>query len=80
MTSMTVMGLDTMEEHALPEPTGGVGRLYAIAPVGLCYLDTELRYLYINEWLARIHGVPVEAQSTSCSRTSQRLSDNDSVT
>ena len=61
MTSMTVMGLDTMEEHALPEPTGGVGRLYAIAPVGLCYLDTELRYLYINEWLARIHGVPVEA-------------------
>ena len=50
-----------MEEHALLYQTGGVERLYAIAPVGLCYLDTELRYLYINEWLARIHGIPVEA-------------------
>ncbi len=38
-----------------------VERLYAIAPVGLCYFDTDLRFLYINEWLARINGLPVEA-------------------
>ena len=29
-------------------------------PVGLCYLDTELRYRYINEWLAGINGMSVE--------------------
>ncbi len=47
-----------------PQPSGRaseVERLYAIAPVGLCYFDTDLRFLYINEWLARIHGLSVEA-------------------
>jgi len=34
--------------------------IYRSAPVGLCRQDTELRYLYINEWLARINGLPVE--------------------
>ncbi|MCH8866915.1 MAG: PAS domain-containing protein [Proteobacteria bacterium] len=37
-----------------------VERLYAIAPVGLCYFDTQLRYRYINEWLARLHAISVE--------------------
>ena len=36
-------------------------RQYAIAPVGLCYFNQDLRFLYINEWLARINGLPVEA-------------------
>ncbi len=30
------------------------------APVGLCYLDKDLRYLQINEWLARINGISVD--------------------
>ncbi len=38
-----------------------VERLYAIAPVGLCYFDTHLRFRYINEWQARMNGLPVEA-------------------
>jgi len=53
--------LSTLEE---PEPSKLVSemeRLYAIAPVGLCYFDTDLRFLYINEWLARINGLEVEA-------------------
>ncbi len=29
------------------------------APVGLSYLDTELRYIHINEYLARMNGFPV---------------------
>jgi formate hydrogenlyase transcriptional activator len=29
-------------------------------PIGVCYLDEELRYVGINEWLARINGSPVE--------------------
>jgi len=35
-------------------------RLIAIAPTGLAYLDVELRYRYINEWLAGINGLPAE--------------------
>ncbi len=33
---------------------------YDDAAVGLCYFDTDLRYLYINRWLARLNGLPVE--------------------
>lgn len=31
------------------------------APIGLCDLDTDLRYVHVNKWLARINGLPVEA-------------------
>ncbi len=34
--------------------------IFATAPVGLCYLDTELRFLFINEWLADINGLSAE--------------------
>ena len=30
------------------------------APVGLCYFDVDLRFVYINEWLANINGLPVQ--------------------
>ncbi len=49
---------DKVEEKARADE---MERLYAIAPVGLCYFDTDLKYRYINEWLARINGLPVEA-------------------
>ena len=28
-------------------------------PIGLCYLDLDLRYVHINEWLAAINGLAV---------------------
>ncbi len=34
--------------------------IYASAPVGLCVLDRELRYLRVNEHLARMNGLSVE--------------------
>ena len=34
--------------------------LYQYAPVGLCYLDTDLRYVYVNDWLAKINGLTVQ--------------------
>ncbi len=49
-----------MQENAVPEFADEMERLYAIAPIGLCYFDSDLRFRYINEWLARINGVPVE--------------------
>jgi len=53
--------LSTVEGSQLSEQADEPERLYAIAPVGLCYFDTELRFVYINEWLARINGLKVEA-------------------
>ena len=35
--------------------------LYDTAPVGLCYVDRELRYVRINERLAAINGAPASA-------------------
>ena len=32
----------------------------ASAPIGLAYVDSELRYVYINEWLAGLSGRPTE--------------------
>ncbi len=51
----TVDGSQPSEQAADPK------RIYATAPVGLCYFDTDLRYLYVNEWLARINGLSVKA-------------------
>ncbi len=53
--------LSSLDGSLLSEQASEVERLYAIAPVGLCYFDTDLRYLFINEWLARINGLTVEA-------------------
>jgi diguanylate cyclase (GGDEF)-like protein len=50
-----------VEQKALSEQSDEIERLFAFAPVGLCYYDTGLRYRYLNKWLARINGVQVEA-------------------
>ncbi|MCZ6699161.1 MAG: PAS domain S-box protein, partial [Planctomycetota bacterium] len=34
--------------------------IYNAAPVGLCLMDTNLRYLRINQWLADINGISIE--------------------
>ncbi len=53
--------LSTLDGSEPSERASEVERQYAIAPVGLCYFDTDLRFRYINEWLARIKGLPVKA-------------------
>ncbi len=53
--------LSTLDGPQRSERTGEAERLYAIAPVGLCYFDTDLRFVYINEWLAHINGLSVKA-------------------
>jgi PAS domain S-box-containing protein len=43
------------------EPYGGVpSSLYDNGPIGLCYLDLDLRYLDINKWLAAVNGLAVK--------------------
>jgi PAS domain S-box-containing protein len=53
--------LSTLDRSEPSEQANEIERLYAIAPVGLCYFDTDLRFRYINEWLARINGIQVKA-------------------
>jgi PAS domain S-box-containing protein len=38
-----------------------IERLYATAPIGLCFLDRDLRFVRVNERLAQIDGVAPEA-------------------
>ena len=38
-----------------------VSAIYRTAPVGLGFLDRELRYVGVNDRLAQLHGVPAEA-------------------
>jgi PAS domain S-box-containing protein len=38
-----------------------IERLYATAPIGLCFLDTELRFVRVNERLAQIDGLAARA-------------------
>ena len=40
---------------------GFIERVYRNAAVGLCCFDAELRYQHVNEWLAALNGLPVEA-------------------
>jgi PAS domain S-box-containing protein len=35
--------------------------IYQTAPVGLCFVDTDLRFVRLNERLAQINGLPVSA-------------------
>ena len=53
--------LSTVDGSQPSEQAVEAERVYAAAPVGLCYFDTELRYLYINEWLASINGLSAKA-------------------
>ncbi len=37
-----------------------VQRVYKDLPVGLCFFDTDLRFVQINDWLAELNGIPAE--------------------
>lgn len=41
-------------------PPREIADLYRSAPIGLCYFDTRLRFVHINDWLAAINGFSVQ--------------------
>ncbi len=49
-----------MTEKTLEEQAEEVLSRFANAPIGLCYLDSDLRYRYINAWLADMNGISPE--------------------
>ncbi|QDV41683.1 Sensor protein FixL [Stieleria neptunia] len=48
-------------ETLVREKLSELEHLYRTTPIGLCMMDTQLRYRRINDELARINGLPVEA-------------------
>ncbi len=48
-------------EQTISAQLSEIEAIYGTAPVGLAYMDQELRYRRINERLAQINGFPVEA-------------------
>jgi PAS domain S-box-containing protein len=49
---------ETMVQQQLAQ----IEAIYATAPIGLCFLDRELRFVQMNERLAEINGLPVSEQ------------------
>lgn len=48
-------------QRAVKSQLAEIESIYATAPVGLCFLDRDLRFVRINRRLAEIHGASVEA-------------------
>ena len=49
--------MQTQDNVQIAETHAGVAR-YDKAQIGLCYFDTDLRYVEINDWLAALNGLP----------------------
>ena len=49
-----------MTEKTPEERAEEVLSRFANAPIGLCYFDSDLRYRYINAWLADMNGLSPE--------------------
>ena len=49
-------------EDVPSEPFGDLNRIFREAPIGLCCLDTDLRFVQINDWMAAINGLSIEDQ------------------
>ncbi|ACK67425.1 multi-sensor hybrid histidine kinase [Rippkaea orientalis PCC 8801] len=48
-------------QKRLQQQLAEIETIYQSAPIGLCVLDTNLRFVRINQRLAEINGLPVEA-------------------
>ena len=50
--------MSTTINKVFDDQTAELEHIYQTAPVGLCLLDRDLRYLRINKRLAEMHGKP----------------------
>jgi PAS domain S-box-containing protein len=46
-------------EETVRRQLGEIEAIYTAAPIGLCFIDTNLRFVRINEQLAQINGLPI---------------------
>jgi PAS domain S-box-containing protein len=59
MTAFSAIGEDelTCQKTALQQ-LAEIEAIYATAPIGLCFIDSNMRFVRINEHLAQINGIP----------------------
>jgi PAS domain S-box-containing protein len=50
-----------LSQEAAKQQLAEIEGIYASAPIGLCFVDTNLRYVRMNEQMAKINGFPVSA-------------------
>lgn len=51
----------TKQAQLVQQQLAEIEAIYASAPIGLCFVDTELRFVRINSRLAEINGIPAAA-------------------
>lgn len=51
----------SQSQETIQRQLAEIETIYATAPIGLCFVDTNLRFVRINEHLAEINGLPVAA-------------------
>jgi len=51
-----------LTEAMVQQQLAQIEAIYATAPIGLCFLDRELRFVQMNERLAEINGLPIAEQ------------------
>jgi len=51
----------TKQAQLVQQQLAEIEAIYASAPIGLCFIDTQLRFVRINSRLAEINGIPAAA-------------------
>ncbi|MFB2982880.1 PAS domain S-box protein [Microseira sp. BLCC-F43] len=60
MTTFSAISEDELTCQKTADPQlAEIEAIYSTAPIGLCFIDTNLRFVRLNEHLAEINGIPV---------------------
>jgi PAS domain S-box-containing protein len=47
------------QQETIQQQLGEIESIYQMAPIGLCYVDRDIKFVRVNEQLARINGLPI---------------------
>ena len=47
------------QQETIQQQLGEIESIYQMAPIGLCYVDRDMKFVRVNEQLARINGLPI---------------------
>ncbi len=50
-----------LDERASLLPLAELVRVFRDVPIGFCTFDLDFRFVFVNEWLAALNGVPADA-------------------
>ncbi|MBC7516010.1 MAG: PAS domain-containing protein [Alkalinema sp. FL-bin-369] len=47
------------QQETIQQQLGEIESIYQMAPIGLCYVDRDMKFVRVNEQLARMNGLPI---------------------